>query len=195
VPRAEDLVRQERPLPSTEVRPPPPAPNLPPPLPEPITDPEVQNPPVGGAPSGNNEDEDVTINDGPETPLVEHNSPPVSTPPPSATTPSSPASTSPPLERGQRTRQPPAYLKNFVCDRVTSGGYESLAGCRTERLAVKRGSCEHHENINFCEGGVVGEITTPGANSSGLVQQTRCPVFSYADIAKGRCIKSTNIQA
>jgi len=52
VPRAEDLVREERPLPLTEVRPPPPAPDLTPSLPEPGTDPEVQNPPGGGAPSG-----------------------------------------------------------------------------------------------------------------------------------------------
>jgi len=147
-----------------------------------------------GAPSGDS-GEDVTINGRQETLLVEHNSPPVSTPPPSAAAPSSPASTPPPLERGQRTRQPLAYFKDFVCDRVTSSGYESLAGCRTERLAAKRGSCEHHKNINFCEGGVVRGITAPGTNSSSLAQQARCPVFSYADIAKGRRIKYTNIQA
>jgi len=45
VPRAEDLVREERPLSSTDVHPPPPAPSLTPLLPEPETDPEVQNPP------------------------------------------------------------------------------------------------------------------------------------------------------
>jgi len=175
---------------------PPPTSNLPSTLPEPHTDPEVQNPPAGGAPSGENEEgEDIMTNGGQEAPRVEHNSPPVSTPPPSAATPSFPVSTSPPLERGQRTRQPPAYLKDFVCDRITSGAYKSLAGCRTEKLAAKRGSYEHHENIKFCEGKVVGGITTPGAHSSGLAQQTLCPGFSYADAVKGRRIKSTNIQA
>jgi len=44
----EDVARQERPLPSLEVRPPPPALTLPRPLPESDTDPEVQNPPPGG---------------------------------------------------------------------------------------------------------------------------------------------------
>jgi len=37
-------------------------------------------------------------------------------------------------------RRPPAYLQDFICNRVTSGRYESLAGCRKERLAAKRGS-------------------------------------------------------
>jgi len=180
-------VREERPLRLTEARPPPPTPVRTPSLPEPETDPEVQNPPVGGAPSGDL-GEETTVTSRPEMPPVECNSPPVSAPPPLASTPLS-------LERGQRTRQPPAYLKDFICDCVTSGSYESLAGCRTERLAAKRGSCEHHENINFCEGGVVGGINTLVANSSSHAQQTRCPVFSYADITKGRRVKSIAIQA
>jgi len=46
MPRAEDLARQERPLPPTEVRPPPPEPSLMPPLPD--ADPEVQKPPGEG---------------------------------------------------------------------------------------------------------------------------------------------------
>jgi len=134
---------------------------------------------------------------------VECNNSPVSTPPPTpaassspATIPSpptnfppspaSPASTPHPLERGQRTRRPPAYLQDFVCDRVTSGRYESLAGRRTERLAAKRGSYEHHGKTKFCEGRVVGGIAALGAHSSGLAQQTRCPAFSYADAVKGR---------
>jgi len=147
-------------------------------------------------PSGDDEEgEGTTANGGQEAPLVEPNSPPVSKPPPSVATPSSPAGTSPPLERGQRTRRPPEYLKDFACDRITSGGYKSLAGCRTNKLAAKRGSCEHHENINFGEGKVVGGITTPEAHSSGLAQQTRCPVFSYADAVKNRRIPSTNIHA
>jgi len=43
----EDVARQERPLPSLEVRSPPPAPRLSPPLPGSDTDLEVQNPPRG----------------------------------------------------------------------------------------------------------------------------------------------------
>jgi len=43
-PREEDLARDERPLPPTKVRPPPPAPDLTPSLPEPEPGPEVQNP-------------------------------------------------------------------------------------------------------------------------------------------------------
>jgi len=89
----------------------------------------------------------------------------------------------------------PAYLKDFVCDRVISSGQKSLTGCRTEKLAAKRESYEHHGNINFGEGGVVGKITTPGAHSSGLVQQTRCSAFSYADAVRGKRVKSTHIQA
>jgi len=42
------------------------------------------------------------------------------------------------------------------------------------------------KKINFCEGGLVGGIKTPEAKNSSHVQQTRCPIFSYADIAKGR---------
>jgi len=119
----------------------------------------------------------------------------VRAPPSPVTTTSSPAGASPPLQRGQRTRRPSAYLKDFVCYRVASGGQKSLTGCRTEKLAAKRGSYEHHGNINFGEGGVVGRITTLGAHSSGLAQQTRCPAFSYADAVKGGCTKSTHIQA
>jgi len=52
----------------------------------------------GALSEDNKEDEDVTINDESETPLVKYNSPPVGTPPPSVTTPFSPASTSPPLD-------------------------------------------------------------------------------------------------
>jgi len=119
----------------------------------------------------------------------------VSTPSfPIATT-SSPAGTPPPPQRGQRTRQPPAYLKDFVCDRVTSGGQKSLTGGRTEKLTVKSGSYEHHVNIKFGEGRVGGRTTTPGAHSPTLAQQTRCPAFSYADAVKGRRILSTHIQA
>jgi len=195
MPRAEDLVRQERPLLLTEVRPPPPAPSLTPPLPEPDSAPEVQTPPPGGGASSRDIREDTAVNSRPETPPVEHNSPPVSAPPPSVTTPSPPVGTPLSLERGQRTRQPPAYLKDFICDCITSGSYEGQAGCRTERLAAKRGSVEHQKYINFCEGGVVGGINAPGANSSSHAQQTRCPVFSSADITKGRCIKSIAIQA
>jgi len=132
---------------------------------------------------------------GRETPQVEPNSPPVSAPPSPVSTTSSLAGASPPLQRGQRTRRPPAYLKDFVCDRVASGRQKSLTGCRTEKLAAKRGSYEHHGNINFGEGGVVGRITIPGAHSSGLAQQTRCPAFSYADAVKGKRTKSTHIQA
>jgi len=117
-----------------------------------------------------------TITNRPVTPPVEQNSPSVSV--------------SPPLERGKHTRQPPAYLKDFVCDCVKSGKYESHAGCRTERLATKCGSCEHHGKVNFREGGVVGGINTPEANISSHVQRTRCPAFSNADIAKGRRISN-----
>jgi len=161
-------------------------------------------PPTGEAPSGENRREEETTVDGrQEIPPVECNNPPVSTPPPSPATPSSPTTTSSPptnlsqsaaptastplpLERGQRTRRPPAYLQDFICDRVTSGRYESLAGCRTEKLAAKCGSYEHHGKTKFCEGRVVGGITTLGAHSSGLAQRTRCPAFSYADAVKGR---------
>jgi len=69
-PRAENLARQERPLPSLEVRPPPPAPSLTAPLPEPDADPEVQKPPRGGAPSGDI-GEETTVTSRPETPPVD----------------------------------------------------------------------------------------------------------------------------
>jgi len=78
---------------------------------------------------------------------------------------------------------------------VASGGQKSLTGCRTKKLAAKRGSYEHHENINFGDGRVVGRTTTPGAHSSGLAQKTRCPSFSYADAVRGRRTQSTHIQA
>jgi len=175
-PRAEDLVKEERPLPLTEVRPPPPAPDLTPPLPEPETDPEVQNPPRGGAPSRDIM-EKTQVTNRPVTPPVEHNSPPVRTPPPPVSTLSPPVSTPPALERGQRTRQPPAYLKDFVCDCVESGKYESPAGCRTERLATKRGSCGHHGNINFCAGRITNEIHSPEAKCPSHVSRPRCPVL------------------
>jgi len=195
MPRTEDLARQERPPPPTGPHPLPPEPSrptpeLPPPLPEISILPEVQNPHTGGAPSGENRGEEGITADGrQETPPVENNNPLVSTPPPSPATPPSPASTtstSPLLERGQRTRRPPAYLQDFVCDRITSGRYESPAGRRTERLAAKRGSYEHHGKTKFCENGIASGITTLRAHISGLAQQTRCPVFSYADAVKSR---------
>jgi len=167
-------------------------------LPVETNNPSATTPPpsLSRTPSGGNgEGEETTANGGRETPQVEPNSPPVSTPPPPVATPFSPAGTSPPLQQGKHTRRPPAYLKDFVCDRVASGGPKSLTGCRTEKLAAKRGSYEHYKNINFGESGVVGGITTPGVHSFGLAQQTRFPAFSYADAVKGRCAKSTNIQA
>jgi len=167
-------------------------------LPVEINNPPVNTPPPSPSrtPSGANEEGEGAATQGErETPQVEHNNPPVSTPPfPVAVTPS-PAGTSPPPQRGQRTRRPPAYLKDFVCDRVKSDRHESLTGCRTEKLAAKSGSYEHHININFGEGGVGGRITTTGTHSSGLAQQTRCPAFSYADAVRGRRILSTRIQA
>jgi len=116
---------------------------------------EPNNPPVttplpspSRTPSGGNEEwEEMTANGGRETPQVEPNSPPVSTPPPSVATTSSPAGTSPLLQWGQCTRRPPAYLKDFICDRVASGSHKSLAGCCMEKLAAKRGSYELHENL------------------------------------------------
>jgi len=158
---------------------------------------------MGGAPSGENGGEEEMTTDGRQgiTPVERNNSPtstlptspvasspPTTIPSPQTNLPPPPASTAstPPLERGQRTRRPPAYLQDFVCDRVTSGRYESLAGCRRERLAAKRGSYKPHGKTKFCEGGVVGGITTLGAHSSGLAQQTHCPAFSYADAVKGR---------
>jgi len=97
----EDVARQERLLPSLEVHPPPPAPRLPPPLPGSITDPEVQNPPAGGAPYGDTR-ETTTITNRLEVPLVRHSHPRGSTPPSTVTRPP-----------GQHTRQPPAYRKGL----------------------------------------------------------------------------------
>jgi len=177
VPQAEDLARKERPLLSTEVPPPPPALSQTPPLPKPDADPGVQNPPMGGALSGNI-GEEATVTSRPEKPPVRHNSPLVSTPPPQVTTLS-----------GQHTRQPPVYLKDLVCDCVTSGKYKSPIRCRTGRLAKKRGSCEHHENINFCPGGITNEIQPPETKSPSHVSQPRCPGFSYSDAVKSRRAK------
>jgi len=84
VPRTEDLARDDRPPPLTEVPPPSPTPGLTPPLPETETDPEVKNPPGGGAPSGEireEQSEEIPVTNRPVTPPVELNSPPVSTPP------------------------------------------------------------------------------------------------------------------
>jgi len=89
------------------------------------------------------------------------------------------------------TSHTPAYLKDFVCDCVQSGAYESLEENRVEKPSGNFESCEPHANINFCEGGVVGGINALGAKSSNHVQQTRCPAFSYADITKGRRFSQT----
>jgi len=171
----EGLARQERPLPATEVCPPPPAPSLMSPLPD--ADPEVQKPPRGEAPSGDI-GEKTTVTSRPETPPVRHNSPLVSKPPPAVTTPS-----------GQCTRQPPEYLKDLVRDCAISGKYKSLRRCRTGRLAKKRGSYEHHGNINFCLSGITDEIHPPETKSPSHVSQPRCPVFPYADAVKSRRAK------
>jgi len=152
VPRAEDLARDERPLPLAEARPPSPAPGLTPSLPEPEPGPEVQKPPGGGALYGEireEQSEEIPVANWPATPPVELNNPPVSI--------------LPLLEQGRRTRQPPAYLKDFVCNCVESGNYESPAGYRMERLATKCGSCEHHRKINFCPGGITNKIHPPEA--------------------------------
>jgi len=132
----------------------------------------------------------------PETPPAKNNSPlagvtpaqttippPTDTTPPSSTElsppPASTASSSPPLRRGQRIRQPPAYLKDFICDRLQNGSCESLAGLRTERLTAKRGSYDHHGNIKICD-----RKFTVRAHGSDTAPQTRCSVFSYADAVK-----------
>jgi len=175
MPRAKDLARQERPLPSTEVCPLPPAPSLMPPLPD--VDPEVQKPPGGGALSRDIK-EGATVTSRPEAPPVKHNGPLVSKPPPSVTT--------PPV---QSTRQPPEHLKDLVCDCAISGKYRNPARCRTGRLAKKRWSCEHHENINFCLGGIMNEIHLPETKSPNNVSQPRCSLFSYADAVKSRRAK------
>jgi len=146
IPREEDLVRDERPLLTTEVRPPPSIPSLIPSLPETEPVPKVQTPTEGGALSGE-QNEVITTGELEAPPVV-------------STCPS--ASASPSLERGQRTRQPPSYLKDFVCDCIQSGAYESLGRNRTGKLSSKCESCEAHGNINFCEGGVVGRIYALG---------------------------------
>jgi len=164
---------------------------------------EINNPPVNTPPPPpskiparvHEEGGETASHGAQETPRVEYNNPPVSTPSVPIAANSPPAGTPPPPQRGQRTRQPPAYLKDFVCDRITSGRQESLTGDRTRKLTVKSGSYEHHVNIKFGEGGVGGKTTTPGVHSSSLAQQTRCPAFSYADAVKGRRISSTHIQA
>jgi len=153
-------------------------------------------PPPSRTPARVNGEGGETANHGTEeTPRVEYNNPPVDTPPvPTAANPP-PAGTPPPPPRGQRTRQPPAYLKDLVCDRIVNGGQKGLTGARTEKWAARSGSYEHHENIKFGEGGVGGKTTTPGVHSSALAQQTCCPAFSYADVVKGRRNSSTHIQA
>jgi len=173
----EDVARQERPFPSLEVRPPPPAPRMPPPLPGSDTDPELQNPPAGGASYGDTR-ETTTITNRLEVPPVRSNSPRVSAPPPTVTT-----------RPGQCTRQTPAYRKDLVRDCAISGRYKSSGKRRTEKLAKKRGSCEHHGNINFCLGGITNEIHPPETKSPSHISQPRCPLFSYADAVKSRCAK------
>jgi len=153
-------------------------------------------PPLSRTPARVNEEGGETANHGAkETPQVELNNPPVSTSPVSTAANSPPAGTPPPSQRGRRTGQPPAYLKDFVCDRIVNGGQESLTGDRTGKLTAKSGSYEHHVNIKFGEGGVGGKTTTLGVHCSALAQRTRCPAFSYADAVKGRRISSARIQA
>jgi len=105
-----------------------------------------------GASSGEIREELVT--NGPEIPPVELDSPPVSA--------------LPPLEQGQRTRQPPAYLKDFIGDCVRIGKHVSLAGCSKKKLSVDCGSCTTagKSKSDFYEGGVVGEINPPKAKHS-----------------------------
>jgi len=158
------------------VRPPSPTPDLAPSFLEPGTGREGQTPPPpeGGAPSGEireEQDEETPVTNRPVTPPVELDSPPVSTPPS--------------LERGQHTKQPPAYLKDFICDCVESGNYESPAGT-VWRLATKRGSCEHHGKTNFCPGGTTNKIHPQEAQCPSHASQTPCPAFSYADAVKSR---------
>jgi len=50
-------------------------------------------------------------------------------------------------------------------------------------MAKKRGSCEHHGNINFFLGGITNEIHAPEVISPSHVSQPRCSLFSYADTA------------
>jgi len=186
IPWDEDLVRDERPLPLTGVRPPPPTLGVTPSLQETKPDPEVQTSTEGGAPS--RENGEGTVTGGPKAPPVELDSPLVSSQPPL-------------LERGQRTRQPPTYLKDFVCDCVQSGTYKSLERNCTGKPSDNCKSCEPHVNINLTynynynynlSGGVVGGIITPRAMSSSHVQPTRCQAFSYADITKGRRVSKAH---
>jgi len=144
--RQEDLARRERPLPSLKVRSPPPTSSLPSsPLPEPETGPEVQKPPVGGAPQG-----DANIGPAPHT------------------------------------RQLPACLRDCVRDRGISGSNKSLERPRMGKQAKSRGSCDHHENLNFCLGGISHEIHPLEVKSPSHVSQPRCPVFSYVDAVESR---------
>jgi len=58
----------------------------------------------------------------------------------------------------QHTRQPPAYRKDLVCDRIICGRYKDPTGYRIGKWAKGRESYEHHANINFCLGGITNEI-------------------------------------
>jgi len=167
-------------------------------LPVEANNPSVSTPPLNPskAPLRASKEGGETVNPGTRGTLrVEHNSPPVNAPPLPITANSPPTGTPPSPQRGQRTRWPPAYLKDFICDRITNGGQESLTGHRTGKLTAKSGSYEHHVNIKFGDGGVGGKTTTPGVHSSALAQRTRCPAFPYADAVKSRRISSTHIQA
>jgi len=100
----------------------------------------------------------------------------VSTPPPTVTTLS-----------GQYTRQPPAFRTDLAL--ATYGTAKSPIRYRTGRRAKKRGSCEHHGNINFCLGGITNEIHPPEAKSPSHASQPHCPVFPYVDAVKSRRAK------
>jgi len=180
LPRKEDLTRDERPLLSAEVGTPPLAPGPTPSLPEPESSPEVETPTERGALSREIKKELVTKEL--KVPPVKLHSPPVSAPPP--------------LERGQRTRQPPAYLQDFICDCVQSGKYVSSAGCYTGKPSVNCGSCTlaGESESYLYEGGVVGGINRPKAKSPSHVQRTCCSAFSYADITKGRRVLQSSTQ-
>jgi len=122
-----------------------------------------------GSIRGNGEE---TITREPEAPPVELDSPLVSAPPPQ--------------EQRQRTRQPPAYLKDFVCDCVQNGTYESLAGNCMGTPSGNCGSCEPYGNINFYIGGTRNKIHPPGVRSHSHAPQIHCSIFSYADAVKSR---------
>jgi len=169
-----DVARRGRPLPPWEARPLPSAPGLPPPLPGSSEDPEVQNPPIEGAPCGDTR-KTTTVTIRLKVPLVRHNRPRVSTLPPAVTT-----------LPGQHTMQPPAYQTDKVCDRTNSRKYKIPIKYRTGRRSKKRGSCEHHGNNNFCLGGSMNEIHAPETQSPSHVAQPRCLFFSYADAVKCR---------